>query len=169
LLVGNGIRAALVPDPVSRIAELFGAEIRARRSAMPDYVAVQFAAEWGDDATLAQLARGLARRGQPVMLFRAGAAPWHDDLEPYRRLAACLAAPVRIFESLNVWDICGLIAGAGAFVGTSLHGRIVAEAFGVPAISLELSPGSARKLGAYLRTWTPAAVPVSLAEFADRT
>lgn len=165
-LSANGIQADLVPDPVSRIAKLFGGEIRSRRSAMTDFLAVQFAGEWGDDATLDQLAHGLDRTGKSVVLFRAGAAPWHDDLEPYRRLAARLAVPVSIFESLHIWDICGLIAGAATFVGTSLHGRIVAEAFGVPAISLEQQAGSARKLRAYLQTWCPDAMPVALDDFA---
>lgn len=166
-LLANGIGAELVPDPVSRVAALFGEEILARKPAIEGYAAVQFAAEWGDDATLAQLARGLDGIGMPVVLFRAGAAPWHDDLEPYRRLAARLAVPVLIFESLDIWDICGLIAGACLFVGTSLHGRIVAEAFGVPAVSIEQQPGSARKLHAYLQTWRPAAPPVSLHRFAE--
>ena len=166
-LLANGIGAELVPDPVSRVAALFGEEILARKPAIEGYAAVQFAAEWGDDETLAQLARGLDRIGRPVALFRAGAAPWHDDLEPYRRLAARLTVPVSIFESLNIWGICGLIAGARLFVGTSLHGRIVAEAFGVPAMSIEPQPGSARKLHAYLRTWRPTAPPVSLHRFAE--
>jgi polysaccharide pyruvyl transferase WcaK-like protein len=166
-LAANGIAAELVRDPVSRIAELFGDEIRARRPATADFLAVQFAAEWGDDATLAQLARGLERLGKPVVLFRAGAAPWHDDLEPYRRLAARLAVPATIFESLDIRDICGLIAGAASVVATSLHVRIVAEAFGVPAISLEQRRGSAGKLRAYLRTWQPDATPVVLDEFAE--
>jgi hypothetical protein len=103
-----------------------------------------------------------------VVLFRAGAAPWHDDLEPYGRLIRRLAVPARIFESLHIWDICGLIAGARRFVGTSLHGRIVADAFAVPAVSLEQAPGAARKLRAWLDTWQPGATPVVLAEFATQ-
>lgn len=167
-LIANGIDAELVPDPVGRVAALFGEEILARKPVLEGYAAVQFAAEWGDDATLAQLAHGLDRIGRPVVLFRAGAAPWHDDLEPYRRLAARLTVPVpvSVFESLNIWDICGLIAGARLFVGSSLHGRIVARAFVVPAMSIEQQPGSARKLHAYLRTWRPEARVVVLDDFA---
>lgn len=166
-LAANGIAAPLVPDPVSRIAGLFGDEIRARRPATTDFHAVQFAAEWGDDRTLDKLAAGIGRIGKPVVLFRAGAAPWHDDLEPYHRLAARLRVPATIFESLDIRDICGLIAGAVHVTATSLHVRIVAEAFGVPAISLEQRLGSARKLRAYLRTWHPDATPVALDDFAE--
>jgi hypothetical protein len=163
-----GIEAGLVPDPVTRIAALFGAAIR-HRPAGADFsgrLAVQFAAECGDDATLSAFARGLERIGLPVVLFRAGAAPWHDDLEPYHRLASRLHVPVRIFESLDVRDICALIAASRGCIATSLHARIVAEAFGVPALSLEREPGSAQKVRVYLDTWSPGAVPLDPEAFA---
>lgn len=175
LLADAGIDAALVPDPVTRIDALFGARIRAGARARirtktrrgDPYLAVQFAAECGDDATLAAFARGLERIGLPVVLFRAGAAPWHDALEPYRRLAGRCALPVQIFESLDVWDICALIAGSRGSIGSSLHGRLVAEAFGVPALSLERESGAAKKLRAYLATWSPGCVPFAPEAFAD--
>ena len=167
LLAAAGIDAALVPDPVTRIGQLFGERIRGRIQRRDPYLAVQFAAECGDDATLAAFARGLDRLGLPVVLFRAGAAPWHDALEPYCRLAARLALPARVFESLDVWDICALIAGSSGFIGTSLHGRIVAESFGVPALSLERESGAAQKLRAYLATWSPGDVALDPEAFAD--
>jgi hypothetical protein len=48
-------------------------------------------------------------------------------------------------------------AGARACAATSLHARLVAKAFGVPAVSLERAPGAARKLRAYLAAWQPGA------------
>jgi polysaccharide pyruvyl transferase len=167
LLADAGIDAPLVPDPVTRIGKLFGARIRARIQRTDPYLAVQFAAECGDDATLAAFARGLDRIGLPVVLFRAGAAPWHDALEPYRRLALRAARPMQIFESLDVWDMCALIAGSSGYIGTSLHGRIVAESFGVPALSLERESGAAKKLRAYLATWSPGYAPLEPDAFAD--
>jgi hypothetical protein len=167
LLAGAGIEAPLVPDPVTRIGELFGERIRGKIRRREPYLAVQFAAECGDDATLAAFGRGLERIGLPVVLFRAGAAPWHDALEPYRRLAARLALPVQVSASLDVWDICALIAGSSGFIGTSLHGRIVAESFGVPVLSLEREPGTARKLRAYLAAWSPGEVPLDPVAFVD--
>ena len=167
LLSAAGIDTTLVPDPVSRIATLFGARIRAGIRRSDPYLAVQFAAECGDDATLAAFARGLDRVGLPVVLFRAGAAPWHDTLEPYRRLAARSKLPVQIFEALDVWDICALIAGSSGCIGTSLHGRLVAESFGVPALSLERKAGAAKKLRAYLATWSPGEAPLAPDAFAD--
>ena len=167
LLIAAGIDATLVPDPVTRIGKLFGARIRARIQRREPYLAVQFAAECGDDATLAAFARGLDRVGLPVVLFRAGAAPWHDALEPYRRLAARSKWPMQVFEALDVWDICALIAGSSGYIGTSLHGRLVAESFGVPALSLERKAGAAKKLRAYLATWSPGQAPLAPDAFAD--
>lgn len=160
-----GIAATLVADPVTRVADVFRARIlRCSRKHAP-YVALQFAAECGDDATLAAIARGLERVGLPVLMFRAGAAPWHDAIEPYTRLAARLRVPCNLFTSLDVWEICGLIAGSNAFIGTSLHGRLVAEAFGVPALSL--ASGAAAKLRAYLETWQPGIEVLTSDRFAD--
>jgi len=181
MLEAGGVACHLEPDPAVMVAELFGDRIRQRArhgelarvlSGHPrGYLAVQFSAEFGDDHSLAQLALQLERvarsRHLGIVLFRAGAAPWHDDLACYRRLAAQLRhVPVTLFASLNLWDICALIAHSRGYAGSSLHGSIVASAFALPRLGL-LRPGqapSASKQVAYWATWgsagAPAAVPV---------
>nr|WP_230626288.1 polysaccharide pyruvyl transferase family protein [Cupriavidus necator] len=181
MLVANGIDCRLEPDPAVMVAELFGDRLRQRArhgelagvvSRFPHgYLAVQFSADFGDDETLAQLAAQLERvsrsRNLGVVLFRAGAAPWHDDLDSYRRLAARLGGiSVAVFGSLNLWDICALIAHSRGFAGSSLHGSIVAGAFALPRLGV-LRPGQAlaqSKQAAFAATWgsagAPAAVPV---------
>jgi len=171
-----GIRAALMPDPAVLVAELFGARIRDRgaggevgqmAAAFPQgYVAVQFSADFGDDATLAEIATQLdqvvAETGFGVAFFRAGAAPWHDDLDCYCRVAARMrTAAMKIFTSLDIWDICALIAGSRAYCGSSLHGRIVAMAYALPRLNL-LHPaqlGRPTKQAAYAATWEMAGMP----------
>ncbi|WP_126446532.1 polysaccharide pyruvyl transferase family protein [Sulfuricystis multivorans] len=185
-LAEDGIAAALAPDPVAVIAERFGAriaqettrgEVAGIRSYFPaGFVAVQFAAECGDDATLDSLARGFdaiaAETGWGIVFFRAGTAPWHDDLDAYRRCAARLAtASWRIFAALDVWQIAALIAASQGFAGTSLHGHIVATAFALPRVSF-LPPslaGRSNKLAAYLATWEMPEMPgvVDLARLAE--
>jgi len=178
-LSAAGIAATLLPDPAVLTAELFGERIRARcdagevaavRAVFPQgYLAVQFAAEHGDDATLARMAEGLARQaaGRGVVFFRAGAAPWHDDIEAYRRLAVRLPG-TRLFETLDIWDICALLAASAAFCGTSLHGRIVAEAFGVPVLERIVPVGP--KLAAWRDTWAGCdTAEVFRAAFAEMT
>jgi hypothetical protein len=166
-LASEGIVALLEPDPVARIAELFGAPVALSPLGGAPYLAVQFSAECGDDRSLAAIARGLEHIGLPVALFRAGAAPWHDDLAVYARLAQRLNVPVTLFESLDVWQIAGLIAGSRGFVGSSLHARLVANAFGRPGLSLERTAGSGTKLRAYLNTWLPGEAVWSPEGFAD--
>ncbi len=162
-----GVAVTLAPDPVVQIVEWLGAEIRTHAGAgesaavareCPDgYVAVQFAAEHGDDRSLDALARRLTSycrsHGGSVVLFRAGAAPWHDSSEAYRRLLRRAEAGGRLFSSLHVLDIAALIAGARACFSSSLHCRIIAQAYGVPVESILTSPGQAAKLAAWIATW----------------
>jgi hypothetical protein len=171
-LAGYGIRAGLAPDLAELTAALFGTRIR-RQAGEPariqerfpeGYAAVQFAAEFGDEATLdvlaAQLDRLATATGLGLVLFRAGVAPWHDDLAVYRRLCHRLRqARSWLFESLDIWDVCALLAHARLYIGSSLHGRIVAGCFGVPGVNLA-SPhtpggraGRTSKQAAYLASW----------------
>jgi hypothetical protein len=162
-----GVAARLMPDPAVLAAELFGERIRthgaggepaAVRAAFPQgYVALQFSADFGDATTLAlisaQLDRVAAATGFGIVLFRAGAAPWHDDLDAYRRAASRMLTSARLFESLNPWDVCALIAGSRGYCGSSLHGRILALAYGLPRVSLVAAGGRPGKLEAFVDTW----------------
>jgi hypothetical protein len=172
--------ATLAPDPAVMVKALYADRIARRgrqgpvaavRSRFPQgYAAVQVSAAFGDDATLDGLARQLDRlhaaTGCGVVLFRAGAAPWHDDRLVLERLAARLA-PHRVhrFDSLQVWDLCALVARSRAVVASSLHVRIVALAFERARVSLRppAEPAQARKLAASIEAWDAAAgavVPV---------
>lgn len=174
LLAEAGIAARLAPDPAVLVKVLFGARIarhalqgeiaRLRRAFPRGYLAVQFSAEFGDDSTLAtiaaQLDRAATAHGLGVAFFRAGAAPWHDDLDGYRRTAARMSVPTRIVATLNLWDICALIAASHGFLGSSLHGRIVAMSYALPRLSLQRrGPG---KPDAYAASWEAAGLPLGV-------
>jgi len=186
LLEKSGVACRLEPDPAVMVAHLFGPRIRHRArhgelvrtlSAFPHgYLAFQCSADFGDDDTLARLAAQLERfttaHGLGVVMFRAGAAPWHDDPACYHRLASRMRGTlVALFGSLDLWDICAVIAHSRLHAGSSLHGSIVAGAFALPHVGL-LRPGQspqASKQVAFATTWgtagAPAAVPVdALAE-----
>jgi len=179
-LAAAGIEARLMPDPAVMVAGLFGEEIRRHARAgetarildsLPQgYIAVQFSAEFGDDATLSEIAAQLDQisheSGLGVVFFRAGAAPWHDELVCYQRCAARMrSSAVQIFTSLQLWDICALIAHSRAYCGSSLHGRIVAMAFALPRVNLrhpaETSPQT--KQAAYASTWEMPGMPGTVA------
>ena len=174
-----GVTAQLIPDPAVMVAELFDTKIRQRAqdseiaqilAAFPQgYIAVQFSADFGDDATLMEIAAQLEQvstlTGHGVALFRAGAAPWHDDLLCYQRVAARMhATSVKIFTSLNLWDICALVAYSRVYCGSSLHGRIVAMAFALPRINL-IHTGQAKrpaKQAAFAATWEDVGMPTTV-------
>lgn len=179
-LAEAGLTATLVPDPAVMVAALLGeriarharaGEVAQIGAAFPQgYLAMQFSADFGDDATLDALAAGLERStrstGHGVALFRAGAAPWHDDLACYARLAAHLpATSVRIVESLDIWDICALIASSRGYCGSSLHGRIVAMAYALPRVNLlhPCATGRPSKQAAFAATWEPPQVRATVA------
>ena len=179
-LRAEGIDAPLCPDPAVMVAACFGEVIRrhqqqgavkAMRDAFPQgYLACQFSADFADDASLDALARGLSRvaaaTGLGLALFRAGAAPWHDDPALYESLLRRLpSGTAQLFPSLHLWDICALIAASRGVVGSSLHGRIVALAYGLPRVSL-MPPqqgGRPDKRTAFAETWEPDAVPRGVA------
>ena len=170
-----GLSAELVPDAAVRVAELFATtisqhatqgEVLRLREALPQgYLAVQFSAAFGDDATVATLAAQLdelaASTGLGMVLFRAGAAPWHDDLALLQRVAARMVSPhVRVMESLHLWDIAALIASSRGYCGSSLHGRIVAMAHALPRVGLALEhAGIGAKQLAFAQTWEPQEQP----------
>lgn len=167
-LSAAGIACVLVPDPAAMTAELFAPEIdaHARRGeaaqvieAFPQgYIAVQFSADFGDEATLgllaAQLDDAVAQSSKGIVFFRAGAAPWHDDIACYQRLASRMQTKaVRLFHSLDTWDICALIAHSSAYCGSSLHGRIIAMSFALPRVNLIHPTQAPGKLAAYSAAW----------------
>lgn len=179
-LHADGIDVPLCPDPAVMVAACCGDAILkhqqqdavlAMQQAFPQgYLACQLSADFGDDATLDALAHGVSRvlaaTGLGLVLFCAGAAPWHDDPALYERLQQRLpAGGARLFTSLHLWDICALIAASRGVVGSSLHARIVALAYGLPRVSLLPPQQGARpdKRTAFAETWEPHALPRSVA------
>jgi hypothetical protein len=176
----EGLDASLCPDPAVMVAACFGevirlhrqrAAVKAIRDAFPQgYLACQFSSDFADDASLDALAHGLSRAaaatGLGLALFRAGTAPWHDDSTLYEKLQHRLPPGTALyFPSLHLWDICALIAASRGTVGSSLHSRIVALAYGLPRVSL-LPPQQGPfpdKRAAFAETWEPDAVPRSVA------
>ena len=147
------------------------AEIAQIKKTCPQgYIAVQFSADFGDDMTLASIAAQLdkvvAGTGYAIVFFRAGAAPWHDDLACYQRVASRMSAPaVILFESLNIWDICALIANSRLYCGSSLHGRIIAMAFALPRVNLchAEQRDYVTKQAAFAATWDLSALSATVA------
>ena len=170
-----GIEAALVPDSGVMTAALFGDRIAHRkgsgavantnRTIPAGFVAMQFSADFADDATLDTLASqcdalcGATDLG--IALFRAGAAPLHDRLDLYHSVRQRMRNPARavIFESLDIWDICALIAASRGYLGSSLHGRIIALSLGLPRVTLGLADRKPNKHRAFIEAWEDPSMP----------
>ncbi|MDY0048077.1 MAG: polysaccharide pyruvyl transferase family protein [Thauera propionica] len=179
-----GLDSRLAPDPAALVARLFSARIAAcangarattLRARFPrGYLALQFSADFGDDSTLRQLANGIetfaAARGLGIVAFCAGRSPWHDDPATHRRLRRFLADPERLVSSpaRGLWALCGLIAESSAVCASSLHARIVGEAFARPVVTVQRTPPAGRKQAAYAHTWDPDGLnPLALPDTVD--
>ncbi len=167
--------AAMVPGPSVRRriehARAAGEAAAVAQSFPHSYLAVQFSSDFGDDRSLDCLASGLRRRaaGRGLVFLRAGAAPWHDEEEPYARLGARLGQAWRLFASLDIWQLAAVIAGGAGWIGSSLHGAMLARQFRVPQIGLERFPGEGRKLRAWVADWAPGLTVLDPEEFARQS
>lgn len=86
-----------------------------------------------------------------VRLFLAGTAPGHDSITTAHVLAeACLSAGLHatVSTARSVFPRIDEIAGASLWVGGSLHGRIIAQTYGVPRVSFTKS-----KVNTYAAEW----------------
>jgi hypothetical protein len=129
---------------------------------------MQFSADFGDDLTLASISAALDEVARThrcgIAFFRTGAAPWHDDLDCYRRAAVMMHEPSLLMHSVNLWAICALIAGSVAYLGSSLHGRIIAMAYALQRLLLLLpgAPSEHSKPAAYAATRESSDMPGAL-------
>lgn len=88
-----------------------------------------------------------------VCLFLAGTAAFHDDEKLYQRVIKEFkllesSYQIDITSSRDPLDLVDVISGSQLWVGTSLHGRIIAASYGVPRISL-----FNKKVSYYAETW----------------
>lgn len=109
----------------------------------------------GFDAWADALAGSPDLRRLPVRLFIAGTATGHDSVETAERLAQRLSDTdptwdVRVSDARGVWPRVDEIAASALWAGSSLHGRIVAQSYGVPRLSFTKG-----KLDIYADTWDP--------------
>ena len=108
---------------------------------------------FGMDKIVDLVAMPLMRRFREVRIVRAGAARGHDPSEELHRLAEIVNARVggrrmELSPARRPLDIVDEIACSGLWLGSSMHGRIVAAAYEVPRISF-----ASTKVDAYASQW----------------
>lgn len=161
LLRSLEIEHRLAPDTVHALSRL--------RPADPDpdsdVAIVQLSraalATFGPDRVAAALAgcgglRGLRLRVLMTGTYRGGDSPvWSKRLVEHLRLAVP-ASRAELIEDRRPYDLVDHIAGARVVVGTSLHLRITAAAYGVPRVSLAHAKAPRhRRVGRYAESWDP--------------
>ena len=155
LLSDLGIEHQLLPDAVHALGVLEPAA----REGRGETVIVQVSRSrlrMLDHARLgAVLATAPELAGRPIRLLLAGTATGHDSAEDYERVVTAArrrarGTDIEIIEERRPLELARQIARASVAIGTSLHVRIVAAAFGVPRVSLA-KPKPTR----YARQWDP--------------
>ncbi len=167
--------AVLAPEAFP-MAELLPAASEPARAALsrlgPDYLVLQVGRypAWGKVPVLAAQIREIHREtGFGILLLSLGQAAGHEDRAPLEKIGGLLEdLPVELFPRPDVHDILTSIANARLFVGSSLHGNLMALVYGVPHVGFgERVP----KLDLMMRTWDPtapdgAAEPEAIADHA---
>lgn len=127
--------------------------LRLRQQAPNGYLCIQAARYLLSGHAVLHLAEQLTairqRLGLQVVLLPLGRAAEHEDQVALAQLHQHVPWTLLIEDS-HIQDLLSVIAGAEAFAGTSLHGNIVAMAYGVPHLGLTQR---VPKLQAYLETW----------------
>ncbi|WP_291378006.1 polysaccharide pyruvyl transferase family protein [Demequina sp.] len=160
-LTAQGVTVSIGPDMVHAITGVpgYGPDDIARPLPAP-YALVQINVNLVRHHTVKEVAHQVATLAREadldVVLFAAGVAPGHDSLGIYAAIAAAAsresgARAIRVLTDRNVTHLVHYVARAEMWVGTSLHGRVLAAAYAVPRISLENE-----KVSRYATTWDPA-------------
>lgn len=164
LLTERGIEHTLGPDMVHSIGVLMPADDAASEPYFCFHAASSYVRSAGADAIAGQLVAIAQRTGLGIHLFVAGLAPGHDSLSGYQAIRdACLRrssrVTVTVSESRDPLDLARSIRQSQGWIGTSLHGRIIAGSYGLPRVSLSKSWKTAdprEKTAVYAATWDEA-------------
>lgn len=152
-LAEQGISHSLVPDLVHSIA------LTRPRELVDDsnYILVQAGERHLRAIGEEEFAKSIAELGHreklEIRFFVAGTANGHDSVASYERLVTSVSridpsVMVSVSSARRPWDRVDEIQRARLWIGTSLHGRIVATAYGVPRVSLDVP-----KVNRYAATW----------------
>lgn len=151
LLDRLGIEHVLAPDAVHALGVLWPAERDPDADTAVLQVSSAILRSLGHAAVGARLAASPALRGRPVRLLLAGTATGHDRVADYEELMRhAPGLDLAILEERRPLDVVDRIRRARVVIGTSLHVRIIAAAYGVPRVSL-----ARWKPAQYARTWDP--------------
>jgi len=85
-----------------------------------------------------------------VVLLPIGFAPMHDDQVVLKKIFREFKNRVILMPEINVYETLYTLKHSFYFIGTSLHGIVLSESFGIPYVLLT---NKLRKLNNYLHDW----------------
>ncbi|TFC19190.1 hypothetical protein E3O19_03375 [Cryobacterium algoritolerans] len=153
-----GAASVLSPDMVHSISVRHPDLAAPTRGCEPYFLFqanAQLIARVGEERIARSLAVIAAATKWRPAFFGAGTARHHDRADLYDGITAILRAfaptvrPMGI-TTRNPMSLASYIAGSQLWVGSSLHGRIIASSFALPRVSLENL-----KVASYAATWDP--------------
>jgi hypothetical protein len=139
LLKEHGIHSELYPDIVHYISNY----LKFKNNNDRDYIVFQCSKLYidhkGHKAIASKLYELATKYSKKIVFLEAGRASGHDDYGSYEKIISLMDSGFKheIFEKRNALEIVKLIAGAYITITTSLHCRIVSEAYSVPRVSLK--------------------------------
>ena len=157
-LAREGVEAVLSPDVIHSLPHITGwtrdeLDPAAGEPAVLVHINEEQLSQVGIARVTALIAELAHATGKPVRLFAAGVTHGHDNVAAYEGMVARLARqhPEVHCETVTTRsprELVAEIAHAAMWIGTSLHGRIISEAYGVPRLSLRND-----KVARYAHTW----------------
>ncbi|HEY8454770.1 MAG TPA: polysaccharide pyruvyl transferase family protein [Actinopolymorphaceae bacterium] len=150
-----GIEHTLVPDAVHSLSILRPAQPDPESDIAIFQASKAILGQLGHGNVAAALATSEHLRGLRIRMLMAGTANGHDSRDDLELVAshARQMSPridIEILEDRRPFELCDRISEARVVIGTSLHVRIVASAYGIPRVSL-----SRAKVNRYARHWDP--------------
>lgn len=165
-LLESGIKAKLVPDSAIILSDFFPKKDLKKniKHILPlpkSYLFVQVGKNCAPYNT-SEFVNDLQKIGKEmnleILLCPIGLASGHEDHVILRELRD-LSADLKYYHPKSIYDIMSLIAFSKGYIGTSLHGAITAQSYGVPFIPLNRK---LKKVEGYFKTWTSGNIKGSL-------
>lgn len=154
-----GVAAILSPDMVHAISLRHPDMAQSRVGREPYFTFqanAQLIRQYGPEVIAKSLAHvALTTQLRPAF-FLAGTARHHDRSDQYDDVKSALKAIAPEIKPMDIptrdpMVLAAHIAGSRFWIGSSLHGRIIAGSFGLPRVSLEN-----QKVSSYAATWDSA-------------
>lgn len=155
--INHGIKSIMAPDIIHTIPFWHGTQKQqtSNKKESP-YILLQINThnfnKHGVDAIKDQIIKIIERTGIRIYLFSAGTAFGHDSMAMYAKIVELLPEKykpkIKIIFERDPFKLVEYIQKAEIWIGSSLHGRIIACSYNIPRIGLVND-----KLSSYSSIW----------------